>query len=253
MINYELELENLLTKIYDKQIYEMLLKEDINTLNDISVEDIKNLINSKDFYLGNNLKDYLDRILGKGKESYFFRVEISKIHNVTYPILFKKNGDAVQSYSFSKFAITLWGDHTSDLLVEDINSRFSTNNFYKYVNEKLDVIYKELINYVTKMKNENAIIIPFEKEKSLVDTFKEMLIERKLDYSYALTTVDMDKIRTAMADQSIPIDYYDEFDKLEDDLEECVNNFFRYNEEELIEILTKKENFKIIDNIGLVK
>ena len=52
---------------------------------------------------------------------------------------------------------------------------------------------------------------------------------------------------------SISLDYYDEFDKLEDDMEECLNNFFKYDEENLLNFLVNNENFVLIDNNKLVK
>ena len=42
-------------------------------------------------------------------------------------------------------------------------------------------------------------------------------------------------------------------DKLEDDLNYCLNNFFKYNNDELFNILVDEKNFKFIENVGLVR
>ena len=55
-----------------------------------------------------------------------------------------------------------------------------------------------------------------------------------------------------MENASIDLSYYDEFDKLEDDLDECVNKYFKYNDEELFDFLVNKEDFILQDN-NLIK
>ena len=80
-----------------------------------------------------------------------------------------------------------------------------------------------------------------------------MLKKGELDSSLALTVVDMDKLRAEMIANAVQIDYYDEFDKLEDDLEECLDKFFKYDNDTLLKILIEKENFELVPDLGLVK
>ncbi|MPM82760.1 hypothetical protein SDC9_129822 [bioreactor metagenome] len=80
-----------------------------------------------------------------------------------------------------------------------------------------------------------------------------MIINKKLDFSYALSFVDMNKLRKEMESFAINLSYYDEFDKLEDDLQECLNKFFKYNDKELYDLLINKYNFTLIDDNKLVK
>ena len=111
----------------------------------------------------------------------------------------------------------------------------------KLIEEKIKQLKKaiEIVGgkeYLETFKNDNVIIIPY-KNNNLVDTVKEMIISKKLDFSYALSFVDINKLREEMESFAIDFSYYDEFDKLEDDLEECLNKFFRYNDSELYEKL----------------
>ena len=101
------------------------------------------------------------------------------------------------------------------------------------------------------LKNENKIIIPY--DNNLVNSFKEMLLNKKLDFSYALSVVDMDLLRSHMEKYSIDLSFYDEFDKLEDDLDECLNNFFKFTNEELLNYLTKEEDFILTNDNKLIK
>ncbi|KHS58197.1 hypothetical protein QX51_04135, partial [Terrisporobacter othiniensis] len=94
--------------------------------------------------------------------------------------------------------------------------------------------------------------IPYN-ENNLVNAVKEMIINKKLDFSYAFSFVDMNKLREEMENLAIDLSFYDEFDKLEDDLEECLNKFFKYNDKELYDLLINKENFTLIDGNKLVK
>ena len=84
-------------------------------------------------------------------------------------------------------------------------------------------------------------------------TVKEMILNNKLDFSYALSFVDINKLREEMENLSIDLSFYDEYDKLEDDLEECLNKFFKYNEQELYDLLINKEGFTLVNNNKLVK
>ena len=79
-----------------------------------------------------------------------------------------------------------------------------------------------------------------------------MLIKGSLPFSYAISVVNMDALRNHLTNFTVSLDYYDEFDKLEDELEWCLNNFFKYDEESLLDFLIEKENF-VLYNDKLVK
>ena len=52
---------------------------------------------------------------------------------------------------------------------------------------------------------------------------------------------------------STPLDMYNEYDKLEDELSYCLNKFFKYNNDELFNMLVNDKHFKFIDNVGLIR
>ena len=54
-MNYELELKKYLNKIYDKKIYDILIKENTEKLISLNLDEIKSLINSKEAFLGSDL------------------------------------------------------------------------------------------------------------------------------------------------------------------------------------------------------
>ncbi|WP_343343195.1 hypothetical protein [Terrisporobacter petrolearius] len=251
-MNYQLELENYLYKIYNEKIYQILIKEDLSKLKNMDLNEIKSLLNSKEIYLGSDLDDYIINLIPEGFKGYLLRKNISKKHNLTYPLLYNEDGKPLKVYTHNSFSTVLWEDFTNKTFIKDLNNKFSCTDFYNYVNENIHIIYSSIIHKIEAFKNDNVIIIPY-KSDHLVNTVKEMILSKKLDFSYALSFVDMDKLREEMESFAIDLSYYDEFDKLEDDLEECLNNFFRYNDRELYDLLINKENFTLIDKNKLVK
>ena len=218
----------------------------------MSLNEIKSLINSNEIYLGSDLHEYIINLIPEGFNGYLLRECISKKHNLTYPLLYSEDGQPLKDHTHNSFSIILWQDFTNKTFISDLNDMFSSSDFYNYVNENLNSIYANIINKVEIYKNENIITIPY-KENNLVNTVKEMIINKKLDFSYALLLVDMSKLREHMDNMAIDLYSYDEYDKLEDDLEECLSNFFKYNDKELYDLLINKENFTLIDNNKLVK
>lgn len=246
-MNYQIELKNYLTRIYNEKIYQILIKEDIDKLKNMNLDELKSLINSQEVYLGSDFDDYIINLIPEGFNGFVLREALSKYHNLTYPLLYNVSGNEFKNHTHSKFAVKLWVDFTNETFIKDLDAMFSKKGFSHYVNENLDNIYKDIINKVEVFKNENNIVISYEKN-NLVNTVKEMILNGKLDFSYALYLVDMDKLRKEMEGFVVNSSFYDEFDKLEDDLEDCLNRFFKYNEEELLNFLINKENFTLIDD-----
>lgn len=251
-MNYQLELSNYLNKIYNEKIFQILIKEDLLRLKNMNINEIKSLISSKEIHLGSDLDKFIINLIPEGFNGYLLRKAISQNHNLNYPMLYNENGDKLKNYTHNNFSTVLWIDFTNKTFINDLNNRFTNKDFYNYVNYNLDNIYRDLLNKVEIFKNKNIIAIPYN-EDTLVNTVKEMIISKKLDFSYALSFVDLNKLREEMENMAIDLSFYDEFDKLEDDLEECLNKFFKYNNKELYDFLVNKENFTLIDNNKLVK
>lgn len=251
-MNYQLELLTYLNKIYDKKIEDVLIKEDIDKLENLNLNEIKSLIKSKEIFLGSDLNEFIINLIPKGFDGYILREAISKAHNINYPMLYNENGEPLKNYTHNNFATILWQDFTNEAFINDLYNKYNKEDFNTYIDENLDKIYNHIIDRVKIFKSENGIVIPYIKN-NLVSTFKEMLIKKELPFSYALSVVDMETLRDYMTKFAISLDYYDEFDKLEDDMEECLNNFFKYDEENLLNFLVNNENFVLIDNNKLVK
>lgn len=251
-MNYELELKNYLNKIYDEKIYQILVKEELSKLNSMELNEIKSLINSKEIYFGSDLDEHIISLIPKGFKGYLLREAISKSHNLSYPILYDMDGQLLKQHTHNSFSTALWEDFTNKTFLDDLNSLFASDDFYNYVNENLDKIYADLIKKIEIFKSENIIEIPYE-ESHLVNTVKDMILNGQLDYSYALSFVDLNKLRDEMEFLAIDLSLYDEFDKLQDDLKECLDKFFKYDEKELFNILVNKEDFILVNNDKLVK
>ena len=235
-MNYQLELITYLNKIYDKKIQDILQKENLNKLMKLN-----SLVKSNEVFLGSDLDEFIINLIPCNFEGFLLREAISKTHNATYPILYNKMGEPLKNYTHNNFALTLWEEFTNKTFIDDLRESFSQESFNNYVNENLDTVYDELINNIKIFKSENNITIPY--NNNLVDTVKEMILNNKLSFSYALSLIDMDALRQEMSNVSVDLNFYDEFDKLEDDLEECLNKFFKFNHEELSDFLINKENF----------
>ena len=231
-MNYQLELITYLNKIYDKKIQDILQKENLNKLMKLNLNEVKSLVKSNEVFLGSDLDEFIINLIPCNFEGFLLREAISKTHNATYPILYNKMGEPLKNYTHNNFALTLWEEFTNKTFIDDLRESFSQESFNNYVNENLDTVYDELINNIT---------IPY--NNNLVDTVKEMILNNKLSFSYALSLIDMDALRQEMSNVSVDLNFYDEFDKLEDDLEECLNKFFKFNHEELSDFLINKENF----------
>ena len=65
-MNYELELKKYLNKIYDKKIYDILIKENTEKLISLNLDEIKSLINSKEVFLGSDLNDFIISLIPEG-------------------------------------------------------------------------------------------------------------------------------------------------------------------------------------------
>ena len=251
-MNYQLELRNYLNKIYNEKIHQILVKEDFTKLKNMNLDEIKSLICSKEIYLGSDLDEYIISLIPQGFNGYLLRKNISKKHNLIHPLLYNEKGEPLKDYTHNKFTTTLWIDFTNKTFISDLNNKFSNKDFYHYVDKNFNTIYLNLINKIENLKSKNIITIPCN-EDNLVNSVKEMIINNQLDFSYAISFVDMNKLREEMENLAIDLSFYDEFDKLEDDLEYCLNNFFKYNDKELYDLLINKENFALIDDNKLIK
>ena len=139
-----------------------------------------------------------------------------------------------------------------ELLINDISQKFNQDNFIEFLDNNFDDIINDINLFIKKSNSEKSVTIPFKKGDDLVKTVKSMILDKKLDFNWVHLLIDMDKVREDMIKWSIAFDMYNEFDKLEDELENCLNKFFKYDSVSLYDFLVNEKNFKYIDDIGLV-
>ena len=112
-MNYQSQLTIYLNKIYNKKIENILQKENIDKLMELSIDEIKSLIKSQEIFLGSDLNNFIINLIPSGFDGYLLRKSISKEHNVVYPVLFNENGEEVKNYTHNNFALSLWYDFTN--------------------------------------------------------------------------------------------------------------------------------------------
>lgn len=251
--NYDLEIDNILNKIYNKKIFDLAYKNNISNIDSNNIKFYKDKFKSFEVYLGSEIEKFIIDSLPKEKEGYFFRCNVSKNKNNYYPKIYDNLGNKLSSASDSKFAIMLWEDHINNLIIKDVYQSFSKKNFHNYIDNNLENIYEDINKSIVDFNNDNKLVIEFSNKSELTSVVKEMILENKLDISFAQDLVDLDKIREEMIMYSTPLDIYNEYDKLEDELNYCLNKFFKYNNDELFNVLINDKHFKFVENVGLVK
>lgn len=245
--NYDIEIKNIIDKIYENKIYDIAAKNEITNI-DID------LFKSTNVYLGSDMDSFIISLIPRGNDGYYFRCMIANKYNYTYPKLYDYLGNPLKNANYSKFAIQLWEDHVNEMLIEAIRKKFNTNDFYKFVDDNLYSMSESILKHVEDYKNNKTIVIPFTDKNLLLSTIKEMILNGKLDMSWAQLIVNMDNLRKEMVKFSVSFSFYNEFDKLEDDLEFCLNNFCKYSSsDEIYDVLVNCMNFSFIEGVGLVK
>ena len=250
--NYNLEINNILDKIYKKKVFEYALKNNISNIDTTNLQQYSEEFKSFDVYLGSEMEEFIKDSLPKDLEGYFLRCNISKHKNIYFPRLYDTSGNKLTTISDSKYAILLWEGHVNDMIIEDVYSAFTKEKFNNYIDNNLENIYKEINEFVLESKN-NKLTIAFNNKSDLVNNLKEMILKSEISMDIVQDVIDLEKLREDMLALHTPIDMYNEYDKLEDELEYCVNNYFKYNNEELYDFLVNNKGFNFVENVGLVK
>lgn len=251
--NYNLEIDNILNKIYKRKIFDLACENNISNIDSKNIESYKNQFKSFEVYLGSEIEEFIKDSLPKEKEGYFFRCDVSKHKNNYYPKIYDNLGNKLASGSDSKFATILWEAHINNLIIKDVYESFNKEKFHEFIDNNLENIYEDINKNIIDFYNTNKLTIAFSNKSELVSVIKDMLLKNELDISFAQDFVDLDKVREEMIMYSTPLDMYNEYDKLEDELSYCLDKFFKYNNDELFNVLVYDKDFKFVENIGLVR
>ena len=146
-----------------------------------------------------------------------------------------------------------WEAHINNLIIKDVYESFNKEKFHEFIDNNLENIYEDINKNIIDFYNTNKLTIAFSNKSELVSVIKDMLLKNELDISFAQDFVDLDKVREEMIMYSTPLDMYNEYDKLEDELSYCLDKFFKYNNDELFNVLVNDKDFKFVENIGLVR
>ena len=249
--DYNTELKNILDKIYEAKIYDIIKKYNFNNINENNIEHIINKIKSTSVYLGSDFDDFIINLIPTEDSGYFFRCEIANHFNYSYPRLFDYLGNPLKNISCTKYAIRLWESSMEDLLIDDVRNNFNQEDFNNFVENNFKLLYKDIINTINNEKLD--IIIPVENKSNLIITLKSMILNNELDSSFIDLLVDINKVRNHMERFVVSTDMYNEFDMIEDSLERCIDEFPKYTSEELYDILVNEHSYIPINGIGLVK
>lgn len=251
-LEYNLELNNILNKIYQHKMYQIAIKNNFYNINNENVNNYLYILKNTKIYLGSDMDDFIKSLIPKDKKGYFFRSEVAKHHNYSYPRIFDYTGEKLKNITVTKLAYQLWESHMDEILIEDIRCRFSQSNFILFLDNNFNNIINNINLYLKKSSESKSIIIPFKKGDDLVQIVKSMILNNELDFSWAQMLIDMDEMRDDMVKWSIAFHMYSEFDKLEDELEDCLDKFFKYDSSSLYSFLVNEKEFKYIDGVGLI-
>lgn len=251
--DYNFELENILNHIYKHKIYNIAHENNILDINEESLAGCMDIFKNTKIYLGSDMDEFIVNLLPKDKDGYFFRCNIAKHHNYSFPRIYDYAGNKLKNVNYNKFALQLWEAHMNEMLIEDINRRFSQDSFISFIDDNLNNIVDSIASHVKDLNKDNEITIPLKDKEDLISVVKTMLLNKELDFSFAQLLVDMDELRNEMTKFTTPFHMYNEFDKLEDSLEYCLGNFCKYNSKELYDILINEKGFNFVDNVGLVR
>lgn len=252
--DYNLELNNLLNKIYTEMILNLLIKDDNLDISNDSIDNIKKVLLNKKVFLGSDMDDFIINSLPEGRDGDLFRCSIAKHHKHLHPVLETQSGQPVEDHTYNNFGLLMFRSHMNNLLISDIQAIFSQNGFESFVINNLNESFSDIKSKVLDIKNKiNTIVINFDEKKYLLNVVKNMISKNELDIEYAYKLVDMDKLRDYMIKMAVTFDYYDEFDKLEEDTRFCLDNFCKYNAFELYDFLVNEEGFELLNEGVLVK
>ncbi|RDY24704.1 hypothetical protein CHF27_000450 [Romboutsia maritimum] len=253
IFDYNKEVENILNKIYEKKIHDIVIKTNTKSIDKKNIYSLSNTIISTNVYLGSDFDEFIISLIPSGKDGYFFRCEIARNKNYSFPKLYDYLGNPLKNPSYNKFAYQLWESNMNDMLISDIQYKFNQKDFNKFVKNNLKYIIDDLVYTINKNKKLENIILPIKSKNDLIPVIKSMLINKELDFSWIELIVDIDMIRDYMSKFSVALNMYDEFDMIDDKLEFCIDNFCKYNSNELFDLLVNEKNFVFKKGIGLIK
>lgn len=250
--NFDYYIEKLMNHIYEQKLYRLAYDLEISSSNNtdsLELDSLTSSIINNNIILDFDVEETVKNFIQTSSEDYYFRRAIAMKKNHLYPILFDNQGNPKVDYNYSSNLITLWKNDMDNFYVEEVYSRFTKEAFTIFVKSNINNLMNNIVSYVEGRKISNKIVIKCNSKDELLNTMKKMIINNELSIEWAEFLVDMDKLRSDMIAYAGDFDLYSEFDKLEEDTKYCLDNYCKYDTNQLFDILTKEKGFIWEDNL----
>ncbi len=251
--NFDFYIEQIMNYIYKQKTYRLAyilekdLSDDYSNLLDVLI----NYTNNNHIMLDIDTEDTIRDFINTSSENYFIRKAMSVEKNYLYPQLFDNNGNARKDSSYSPALITIWKNDMDELYIEEVYSRFNKDSFLQFIKNNFNNICDEIISYIKDKKQDSKIVINCTSKDDVLNSVKNMILDKSLPFEWVEFLVDMDSLRDEMLLLAGDLSIYSEYDKLEDETKYCLDNHCKYDSNELFDVLTKEKGFIWDDKLGL--
>ena len=251
--NFDFYINEIMNYIYKQKTYRLayILEKDLSADYSNLLDMLINYTNNNHIMLDIDTEDTIRDFINTSSENYFIRKAMSVEKNYLYPQLFDNNGNARKDSSYSPALITIWKNDMDELYIEEVYSRFNKDSFVQFIKNNFNNISDEIISYIKDKKQDSKIVINCTSKDDVLNSVKNMILDKSLPFEWVDFLVDMDSLRDEMLLLAGDLSIYSEYDKLEDETKYCLDNHCKYDSNELFDVLTKEKGFIWDDKLGL--
>jgi len=251
--NFDFYIDQIMNYIYKQKTYRLayILEKDLSADYSNLLDVLINYTNNNHIMLDIDTEDTIRDFINTSSENYFIRKAMSVEKNYLYPQLFDNNGNARKDSSYSPALITIWKNDMDELYIEEVYSRFNKDSFVQFIKNNFNNISDEIISYIKDKKQDSKIVINCTSKDDVLNSVKNMILDKSLPFEWVEFLVDMDSLRDEMLLLAGDLSIYSEYDKLEDETKYCLDNHCKYDSNELFDVLTKEKGFIWDDKLGL--
>ena len=251
--NFNFYIEQIMNHIYKQKTCKLAYQLEENLSDNYSnlLEVLTNYTTNNHIILDIDAEDTIRDFINTSSENYFIRKAMSIEKNYLYPQLFDNNGNARKDSSYSPALITIWKNDMDELYIEEVYSRFNKDSFVQFIKNNFNNISDEIISYIKDKKQDSKIVINCTSKDDVLNSVKNMILDKSLPFDWVEFLVDMDSLRNEMLLLAGDLSIYSEYDKLEDETKYCLDNHCKYDSNELFDVLTKEKGFIWDDKLGL--
>ncbi len=251
--NFNFYIEQIMNHIYIQKACKLAYQLEENLSDNYSniLDVLTNYTTNNHIILDIDAEETIKEFINSSDENYYIRKAISIEKNYLYPQLFDNNGNPRKDSSYSPALITIWKNDMDELYVEEVYSRFNKDSFVEFIKNNLDNIYNEVVSYIKNKKQSSKIIIKCTNKDDILNTIKNMILDKSLPFEWVEFLVDMDSLRDEMLLLAGDLSIYSEYDKLEDETKYCLDKHCKYTSSQLFDILTTEKGFIWDDKLGL--